>query len=155
MQNRKDILYCDLKNRKLIINNTVIHIPPTQFIIYLHCLKKKRAGCRFQEMESCKDCSECFETLFQIGKSSGQLLSLYKQLYGDYSERYQTLNAKLSKGQAPSKDYLLQLICKINRTIKTALNGNSAGYLISSEGAYGRTVYGIKHDKNKIHILKE
>jgi len=153
LQNKKDILYCDFKNRKLIINNSIISIPPARFIIYLHYLKKKTSECRFQEKDSCKDCIECFEELFHTAKSTPQLLDFYKQIYGDHSGHYNMLKKKLKRGQSLPFPTLLQNISKINKKIKSKLDGQINNYVISSVGIYGSKTYGIKHDKKKIFFI--
>ncbi len=153
LQDKKDILCCDLKNRNLTINNAVISIPPLQFIIYLHYLKKKTSECRFQEKDSCKDCTECFEELFHTAKSTAQLLNFYKQIYGDHSDHYNALKAKLKRAQSLERPTLLQNICKINKKIKSKLDGQANNYIISSVGIYGSKTYGIKHDKKKIFFI--
>ncbi|MGR3179264.1 MAG: hypothetical protein ACUZ8E_14520 [Candidatus Anammoxibacter sp.] len=155
MQIENNSIYCDLKNTSLIINGKPIHMPPHQFIIYCHYLQNKTYTCPYLEKDSCKNCTECFSSLFQTAKSSNQLLSFYKQIYGEHSEHYRTLKRKWKRGMPAPYTSLVQGISKINRKIKLELNENADPFIITGVGGYGNKSYGMKLSRNKISISEK
>ena len=153
MKKEKNLIICDIKNRHLIIDSNIIHLPPGQFIIYLHYLTNKTSECNYPAKTPCNDCHECFALLSQTVKSTDNFLSLYKQIYSEHSAQYQRFKKNCNKRQTLPYKYLLQKISKINHQIKVYLKKQTCSFIISANGKYGRKVYGITVDRNKITIL--
>ena len=154
-EKRNGLLISDLQNRSFIINNEVIKLPPSEFIIYLHYLTNKTGECKYKSKSSCNDCDACFASFYHTITNGSKLIDLYKQVYSEYSDNYQKLKTKSKKKQFESYSGFLQKISKINRKIKSQLTNNANTFCISRSGNYGCTVYGIKLDRNKIIILNQ
>ena len=150
---RRIMLVCDCRRRIVTINDNVIDLPPSQFVIYLYFLIKKTVGCNEKNITVCGDCVACFEPLFRTKRSIGKLLRFYKEIYGDHSKNYERLRTKLQDRKSNVDAMFLQKISKINKQFRYRLNDLADPVLISSEGKYVNKVYGIKLDKNRINIL--
>ena len=154
MKRKKEILLiCNLQNRSLTINRKIINMPTSEFIIYLNYLINKTSGCKYTSKASCNDCEACFESFCHTVTPNVKLIDLYKQVYGEYSDNYQSLKTKSRNEQLKPHSGFLQKISKINREIKAQLKSKVNLYCISGSGRYGCTVYGMRLDRGKKSIL--
>lgn len=147
-------LVCNTKERTLSIKGKKISLQPLELVIYLYYLKNKIFDCKQPKRVSCSGCTGCFKSLRQTAKSTGKLLHLYKEIYGEHSAYYFNLKEKWSRGIRPPYEPLIQYRSKINRKIIQQLNDDRihGNYTISSTGKYGDKLYGIKLDRSKIEI---
>lgn len=147
-------LVCNIKKRTLSINDKKISLQPLELVIYLYYLNNKISDCKQPKRVSCSGCTGCFKSLRQTAKSTGKLLHLYKEIYGEHSAYFSNLEEKWSGGIRPPYESLIQYRSKINRKIRKQLDGDGIyrNYTISSTGKYGDKLYGIKLDRSKIEI---
>ena len=107
------MLICDCRKRELIINDKTIELPPSQFVIYLYYLTKRTSGCKEKGLPVCRNCTACFEPLFQTTQTTKKLVQLYKKMYGAGSEYYQNVRSKLEDNKSNTDEMYLQKISKV------------------------------------------
>jgi len=155
MQEEKDSLVCDVKNRCLIINKNTINMPPGELVFYMFYLKNKTLDCLEQEKETCEDCSACYKSTFDTVNSSLKLYGYYKNILSGHSDQYQRLKQQWKTGFKPPYEKIFQTISKINKKIKIKLKDSAHKFTITNVGAYGTKSYGIKLDKKKIFFIED
>ena len=149
-------LRVNLRERVAYIGQTSIDMVPIQMVIYTHLLKQKAVGCPFGDRSYCLDCTECFLTLGDLSKRKAleEMAKDYQKIYGSSSGRVEEFLKHWEKKGGIDQDTLRQNISKINTTLREAIKDETLlpYFVISPIGKHGSKRYGIRAEKEKIHI---
>lgn len=141
-------LEVDLPNRRLVIGNISVNLPPTLLVIYTHYAKNKLERCPELERGNCRNCISCFETLTETTsrESIEEMIRVYAHLCGGRQPRWQD-----------GFDYhnLRSHFSKINRAIRDALTDpriDQFFVICNPLRRWADARYGIRLDRSKIKI---
>jgi len=141
-------LIIDLVNSKLIYKSLELDLMPARLALYAFFALQKKA-CK-KEVATCRGCTECFLDIESIDADKDQIAELYQKI-----RRSREPSEMSSSGIiALDKENFSSYKSKILRDLERGFGIYAVSELaIESVGKKPDTRYGIKIDKQKIHVL--
>jgi len=74
----------DVETRFLLIGDVKIKLTPLHLSLYAHFLKTKAQRCPHKNKAMCGECTDCFETIYDIQKHKDEIHEIYRHTGGKF-----------------------------------------------------------------------